>query len=56
MQNPASPHLTASRLNLAAKCTGSQAHHHVETTNEAAERGIAVHAYIAELLSILTLV
>lgn len=42
--------LSASRLELAATCPGSYAHDHVETTSEAAERGAAVHAYIAGLL------
>ena len=45
------PQLTASLIELAAKCPGSQAHEHVETTNEAAERGTAIHDYIATLLS-----
>lgn len=42
--------LTASRLELAATCSGAFAHEHVETTSEAAERGTAVHDYIATLL------
>lgn len=44
------PQLTASRLELAATCPGSQAHEHVLTTNQAAERGTAIHEYIAALL------
>lgn len=43
--------LTASRIELASKCPGSQAHEHVQTTNDAAERGTAIHDYIATLLS-----
>lgn len=43
--------LTASRIELASKCPGSQAHEPVETTNDAAERGTAIHDYIATLLS-----
>lgn len=42
--------LSASRLELAATCPGSYAHEHIETTNEAAERGSAVHDYIAAIL------
>lgn len=42
--------LTASRLELAATCSGAFAHEHVETTSEAAERGSAVHDYVAALL------
>lgn len=42
--------LSASRLELAATCPGSHAHEHIETTNEAAERGSAVHDYIAAIL------
>lgn len=44
------PQLTASRLELAATCPGSFAHEHTHTTNSAAERGTAVHDYIAKLL------
>ena len=44
------PTLTASRLELAATCPGSQAHDHVQTTSKAAERGTAIHEYIAALL------
>ena len=44
------PRLTASRLELAEKCPGSFAHEHVQTTNEAADRGTAVHEYVAALL------
>lgn len=44
------PQLTASRLDLAATCPGSFAHEHTHTTNSAAERGTAVHEYIAGLL------
>lgn len=44
------PQLTASRLDLAATCPGSFAHEHTHTTNSAAERGTAVHEYIAKLL------
>jgi ATP-dependent exoDNAse (exonuclease V) beta subunit len=43
--------LTASRIELASKCPGSQVHEHVQTTNDAAERGTAIHDYIACLLS-----
>lgn len=43
--------LSASRLELAATCSGAFAHEHVETTSEAAKRGTAVHDYIAGLLS-----
>lgn len=45
------PQLTASRLELAAACPGSHAHEHVQTINEAAERGSQVHEYIASVLS-----
>lgn len=44
------PQLSASRLELAATCPGAYAHEHAETTNEAAERGSAVHDYIAAIL------
>lgn len=44
------PQLTASRLELAATCSGAFAHEHVETTSEAAERGTQIHEYIAALL------
>ena len=44
------PQLSASRIELAATCPGAFAHEHVETTNEAAERGTAVHDYIASVL------
>lgn len=44
------PQLSARRIELAAICSGAFAHEHVETTNEAAERGSAVHDYIALLL------
>jgi hypothetical protein len=44
------PTLTASRIELASKCPGSQAHEHVATTSEAAERGTQIHEYIAALV------
>lgn len=45
------PQLTASRLELAAKCSAAFSHEHVSTTNEAAERGSQVHEYVATLLT-----
>jgi hypothetical protein len=42
--------LTSSRIELASKCPGSQAHEHVETTGEAAERGTQIHEYVAALV------
>ncbi len=51
MKDVTYPQLTASRIELASKCPGSQAHEHVETTSDAAERGTAIHDYIAALLS-----
>jgi ATP-dependent exoDNAse (exonuclease V) beta subunit len=46
-----STQLTSSRIELASKCPGSQAHEHVQTTSNAAERGTAIHDYIAALLT-----
>lgn len=43
--------LTASRLALAKKCPGAFTLPHVETENEASERGTAIHAHIEKILS-----
>jgi hypothetical protein len=51
MTHESGTQLTASRIELASKCPGSQAHEHVQRTNDAAERGAAIHEYIAALLS-----
>lgn len=44
------PALSASRLDLAARCAGAFAHEHTGTTSDAGERGTAVHEYIAAVL------
>lgn len=48
---PAPGPLTASRLELAAKCPGSFALGHVQTESEAAGKGTEIHAFIETLLS-----
>ena len=48
---PAPGPLTASRLDLAAKCPGSFALGHVQTESPAAGKGTEIHAFIETLLS-----
>lgn len=50
INNPAIPRLSASRLDLASKCSGAFAHDHLQSTNEATERGTRIHEYVAALI------